>query len=364
MNEEPRDINASADPLRQTSAPGATPLSGAEITTPLRVWSHLTLVFLVVALLLGLHIVLSIPVILILRAVNPDFLHHEAALFVVDLVPFYLLAVPLCAFLFTRLTKTRPQKATMRPSTYFVFLLIGLSFLVAGSLIGNAITNIIALFTGHQPSSANDVLGEGHVLWALLFVGILAPIFEEIIFRKYLIGALWRYGEGAAVMLSAVVFGLAHGNFSQCFYTFGLGLILGLLYCRTGKLIYSIIPHMLLNTCSTLLAYFVLPKVTELSDFSGNTEEMVKALLSALPAFLGMGLYLVMFYGGAVAGLVLLILKYRKLRLVRSGLVLEAGAGGFYHPLDGRVVGRALVKSPGFWLVIALSLYMFVSSII
>lgn len=351
----------------QPAPPGVTPVTGAETTSRRAVWLHLTLVFAIVALLLGLHILLPTLAVLILRGRAPDFLKNDPLLatYLLDLVPFYLIAIPLCAFLLSRLSKHKPARGNMAPLSYLGWLCVSLTFVAVGNVVGQAFTNIITLLTGSKPTSANDLLGQGSVWWALLFIGILAPIFEEIIFRKFVVDALRRYGEGTAVLLSALIFGLAHGNFTQCFYTFGLGLILAVLYCRTGKLIASIIPHMLLNTCSTLLSFFVVPRVLELSDLLyGPTEELIAVLWTYLPALLVFLAYTVVFYGGALTGLILFIMRIRKTRFAPSPLLLEAEAGGFYRPLRYADVRAALIRSPGLWLMLAVVAYQFIMSVI
>lgn len=346
-----------------SSAPGVTPIYGT-VTTRRAVWRHLTLVFLVISLLLALHVALSAAAVLIVRARMPAFLGHDAAVYLLDLVPFYLIAVPLCAFLLTRLSNQKPVRQKLGAGAYFGWLCVGLTLTTAGNLVGQAITGIISAFTGTTPFSANDLLGQGSVWWALLFIGILAPVFEEIIFRKFVIGALLGYGEGTAILLSAVVFGLAHGNFTQCFYTFGLGLVLGVLYCRAGKLIATIIPHMALNTCSTLLSFFVLPHVNELQTADLSPEALPAFLMAHGLALLALLAYGAVFYGGALVGLILIILRAKKTRFAPSPLLLEAESGGFYRPLSGGNVRAALVKSPGFWLMIAIVAYQFVASVI
>ena len=252
----------------------------------------------------------------------------------------------------------------MAPQAYLGWLCVGLTFVVVGSIVGQAFTNIVTLLTGSAPTSAVDMLGQGNVWWALLFIGILAPIFEEIIFRKFVVDALRRYGEGTAVLLSAVVFGLAHGNFTQCFYAFGLGLILAVLYCRTGKLIASIIPHMILNTCSTLLSFLVLPHIQPLLDADLAPEVIVPLLAESWLPLLVMLAYGAAFYGGALTGLILFILRVKKTRFAPSPLLLEAEAGGFYRPLRYADVRTELVKTPGFWLMLAVVVYQFVMSVI
>ena len=50
------------------------------------------------------------------------------------------------------------------------------------------------------------------------FSVVLAPVMEELIFRKVLIDRTIVYGDKAAVVLSGLLFGVFHGNFHQFFY--------------------------------------------------------------------------------------------------------------------------------------------------
>lgn len=43
------------------------------------------------------------------------------------------------------------------------------------------------------------------------------------------------------------MFGMAHGNFSQFFYAFGIGILWAYVYAKTGKVRYTIGFHMLFN---------------------------------------------------------------------------------------------------------------------
>ena len=80
-----------------------------------------------------------------------------------------------------------------------------------------------------------------------LFMVVLAPIFEEIFYRRVVIDRLRRYGDIPAIIISGLMFGLIHGNFSQFFYAAFLGMVFGAVYVYTGKLGYSVFLHMLIN---------------------------------------------------------------------------------------------------------------------
>ena len=65
---------------------------------------------------------------------------------------------------------------------------------------------------------------------------LIAPTAEELLFRKLLTERIVKYGELAAVLASGLFFGLFHGNLNQFSYAFLLGLFLGFIYVKTGKL--------------------------------------------------------------------------------------------------------------------------------
>ena len=61
----------------------------------------------------------------------------------------------------------------------------------------------------------------------VLYSALLAPISEELLFRKLVQGSLMPFGKRFAIVTSALLFGLFHGNFLKIPYAFAMGLILG-----------------------------------------------------------------------------------------------------------------------------------------
>ena len=60
-----------------------------------------------------------------------------------------------------------------------------------------------------------------------LYMGLGAPIVEEIVFRGVLMRGLEPHGKRFAIVGSAILFGFFHGNLVQSPYAFAVGLILG-----------------------------------------------------------------------------------------------------------------------------------------
>ena len=82
---------------------------------------------------------------------------------------------------------------------------------------------------------------------------VLAPLFEETLFRGVLLPVIGnRWGGAAAVLISAAVFALAHLSLSELVPLFVLGTGLGWLRWRSGRLGASVLMHALWNSLTFL----------------------------------------------------------------------------------------------------------------
>lgn len=82
-------------------------------------------------------------------------------------------------------------------------------------------------------------------------VCLLAPVVEEILIRGWVLTALYEnYPIWPALLLSTFFFAVLHFNFVQTLSAVIAGLILGLLYIKTGSLFCCILAHALYNTIS------------------------------------------------------------------------------------------------------------------
>ncbi|HBW57797.1 MAG TPA: CPBP family intramembrane metalloprotease domain-containing protein [Oscillatoriales bacterium UBA8482] len=87
---------------------------------------------------------------------------------------------------------------------------------------------------------------------------IAAPIFEEIMFRGFLLPSLTRYLPlGSAILLSGFLFAVAHFNVSEILPLMTLGIVLGFVYTRSRNLLAPMFMHGLWNS-GTLLSLYVL----------------------------------------------------------------------------------------------------------
>jgi len=82
----------------------------------------------------------------------------------------------------------------------------------------------------------------------LLCAGVIAPIIEELIFRGLVFNRIkYNYNAVAAIIISAVVFGIYHGNLTQGVYATLLGICLAYVYNKTENLLVPICIHISAN---------------------------------------------------------------------------------------------------------------------
>ena len=93
--------------------------------------------------------------------------------------------------------------------------------------------------------------------WGVLAVSIVGPIGEEVVFRGGALQQLMDHGWSpvSSIVVSALLFGIAHMNPVQIFFASILGLFLGWVYVRTKSLIPCIGLHILNNLTSVILSY-------------------------------------------------------------------------------------------------------------
>ncbi|CDQ20349.1 hypothetical protein SAMN05192559_11633 [Halobacillus karajensis] len=114
---------------------------------------------------------------------------------------------------------------------------------------------------GVSPGSENTMglmeIARESPLFILLPV-VFAPITEEIIFRKIIFGSIYkRTNFWLAVLVSALVFGAFHFDFSHMLVYFSMGVVFAFLYVKTKRIITPIVAHMAMNSFVVISQYFL-----------------------------------------------------------------------------------------------------------
>ena len=180
-----------------------------------------------------------------------DMYEDTTFLVINNCIAIYLIAVPIC-FLIMKLTNDSvvTVKEKMKANMYLrcVFVVFPVAYVL--NIFSQRLASLMT--SGEAENTMINTLTAGDNIPAFIMVSFLAPIFEELVFRKFIIDRTRRYGEFAAIMYSSIAFGLFHCNLYQLFYAFAIGLVLGYVYVKTGNVLLTIIIHLIVNTSSSL----------------------------------------------------------------------------------------------------------------
>lgn len=92
-------------------------------------------------------------------------------------------------------------------------------------------------------------------LFTFISVVILAPIFEELIFRGMILQVLSKYNKVFAILVTSLLFGLLHLNMTQAVPAFFMSLILCYMCLKTDSLLVTILAHAGNNLLALMSAY-------------------------------------------------------------------------------------------------------------
>lgn len=187
---------------------------------------------------------------------------------------------------------------------YLFNLLTTLLMLAIETLSGSSTGNLLETVANQVPTGLY-----------LVMVGLIAPVMEELIFRKLLLDRLRPFGDRCAICVSALAFGLFHMNLYQFFYATALGLVLGGVALKTGKIWHTMVLHAIVNLSSPALNALI---------SSGNLGATVGNLL--VWVLMGLAVYC--------------FIRYAKTFRYAPPA----------PPVTDRQVFRNLLRSPGIWV--------------
>lgn len=109
----------------------------------------------------------------------------------------------------------------------------------------------IQLFFNKIGTSATVTVPAFNTFWdylfAILIICLLAPIGEELIFRKVLCNSLEGIDQWKIILLSGAFFSLTHYNLAQTFHQFFTGCLFAYLYLKTRNITLPILAHIINN---------------------------------------------------------------------------------------------------------------------
>ena len=165
-----------------------------------------------------LYIAVTVTLQYLLSWLFARYMQNEWVRYIVLILPQYFISMPLAALLIWRMPRQPIAHKQLGAGRFVIVMIVCFAILYAGNLTG-ALANLgLQAIAGKEMSQALFSLITDSGVWTnVVFVVILAPIAEELFFRKLLIPKLLPFGEKPAIILSGLIFGLRYTETSRSF---------------------------------------------------------------------------------------------------------------------------------------------------
>lgn len=226
---------------------------------------------------IGQAVVLSLIVVAFMLILSPvvflkEFVGQEMATFI-----YYLLSMGLPFWILYSMRKSNTGERSFNFKIVFktTIPLILLATLGIQYSLTLPISTLIPM-SDSMREAFSMALGNPRNIFSIATLVILAPIFEELIFRGIILnGLLKRYSPLLSIVVSSLLFAAVHLNPWQFVSAFILGLFIGWVYLRTKSILLAIIIHAFNNFAAILpeiLGFTTsADKKISLSEYFGGT---------------------------------------------------------------------------------------------
>ncbi len=140
------------------------------------------------------------------------------------------------------------RKATVMMEFMAICLAVGLRLMVTAYFHYSQNIELLKNSIDEASAITPELTSPLQLMTALLCVILIAPIFEELLFRgivMYELGKVMR--PWSAIALQGIMFGIAHGVLFQSIFSMVIGIILGVVYYRTKSIKTVVICHSVFN---------------------------------------------------------------------------------------------------------------------
>lgn len=296
------------------------PLSDARLLKQNLTYSYSRVGF-ALASAIVLWLILSAVMIAVGTIISPDLAENMMFSTLAGTLPLYVVCTPLVFLIVADVPIVKQEKKKLSLSHFFILFLMAQGLMWAGNFIGERLMGIMGELTGIDfYNQLNDTV-QLPIWFIAILTGILAPIFEELIFRKLLLDRMMPHGELCAILFNGVLFGLFHGNFYQFFYAASLGMLLSFVYIKTGRIRHCMLLHIAINFMGGIIPAILLQRIDYdryLALDATNTAEVEAFYAEYGPQMSALSFFSLAQIIMGLCGIVLLILKMKQMVVERK----------------------------------------------
>lgn len=253
---------------------------------------------------------------------SPELLQSMSANLIFSCLVTYGIGMPLIVVLAQGMQKDQIERHKMKWWQFVLAMIICYALVYVSNLLGTIFTTQIGALKG-RPVDNNliEYVTDGNMLINFVTMVVVAPIVEEYVFRKVIVDRTVRYGQGVAVIVSGLMFGLFHGNLNQFVYAAVLGAFFAFIYVKTGNIKITIAMHAIVNFMGSMVAGFLfrLLPYQELLDMTDEQSADMGYLIELgkehLVGWLLFGLYGILIITIVLIGIVLFFVSLKKFKL-------------------------------------------------
>ncbi len=161
-----------------------------------------------------------------------------------------LLGIPILMIVFRKnitIINMWETKKKMTLSNFFMLLSVFMAGQLVFNFVGIGIEALLNTLGYSATQQLEWVSSTSETLSMFLYISIIGPIAEEIIYRGYVMRNLTRYGKHFAIVCSSIIFGIMHANIYQIPFAMVVGLVLGYV-ASEFSLKWAVVLH-IVNNC-------------------------------------------------------------------------------------------------------------------
>jgi uncharacterized protein len=110
----------------------------------------------------------------------------------------------------------------------------------------------------------------GYLILFLMYVCLIGPILEEIIFRGFILKSMQKYGNLTAIIVTSILFSMFHLNLVQFINPVLMGIVLAFITIKSKSIFPAMIAHIFNNTISLIATGVVSLKIPLVQGLFGS----------------------------------------------------------------------------------------------
>ncbi|WP_047979538.1 CPBP family intramembrane glutamic endopeptidase [Ornithinibacillus contaminans] len=210
------------------------------------------------------YIITQLSGIIFLPILFPIFPGHRAEVFIYYTIVSFVVGLLVTLYLLRPDMKKVETRAKTTTGSLVIWAVLGVFMAYFAQGIAAIIeTQVFGIETGSE--NTQDIMNITRTIPLFAIIpAIIAPILEEVIFRKIIFGTLYMHMNFfLAALLSAFAFGIIHGEPEHLLIYASMGFVFAFLYVKTKTIIVPIIVHMALNSISVIVQFSLTPEDIE-----------------------------------------------------------------------------------------------------